>query len=52
MKGRRRNKTKEHKDSTYPEERRKVTFSKGRNASGARVNGKKQILKKKVKIWE
>ena len=47
----RRAKTKEHKDSTYAEGRRKVTFSRGNNGYGARVNGKKQVLEKKKREW-
>lgn len=46
---RRRAKTKKHNDSVYVEGKRKVTFSKGRNSSGARVNGEKQVLIKKVR---
>lgn len=47
----RRTKTRVHKDSVYVEGARKVTFSRGQNGYGARVNGKKQILKKKVRKW-
>lgn len=40
-----------HKDSVHVEGARKVTFSKGQNGLGARMDGKKQILKKKVREW-
>jgi len=36
-----------HKDSVHIAGRRKVTFSRGRNGHGARIDGRKQILKKK-----
>ena len=39
-----------HKSSVHVEGRRKVTFSKGRNGMGARIDGEKQELKKKVKV--
>ena len=36
-----------HKDSVHTEGMRKVSFSRGKNEFGARIDGKKQILKKK-----
>jgi len=39
----------EHKDSVHVEGAGKVTFSRGKNEFGARIDGKKQVLKKKVK---
>lgn len=38
-----------HKDSIHTEGAGKVSFSRGKNAYGARKDGKKQILKKKPK---
>lgn len=44
-------KPKIHKDSIHVEGVGKVTFSRGKNAYGARVDGKKQTLKKKKREW-
>lgn len=45
----RKRKSRMHKDSVRVEGVGKVTFSRGKNAFGARIDGKKQVLKKKVK---
>lgn len=42
----------EHKDSVHTEGSGKITFSRGKNSFGARVDGKKQVLKKKKKPYE
>jgi hypothetical protein len=47
----RRRKPRIHKDSVHTEGAGKVTFSRGKNDWGARVDGKKQVLKKKVQEW-
>lgn len=46
----RKRKPRKHKDSVHTEGAGKVAFSRGKNGFGARVDGKKQILKKKVKV--
>lgn len=40
-----------HKDSIHVEGAGKVTFSRGKNAYGARKDGKTQILKKKIREY-
>ncbi len=42
----------EHKDSIHIPGAKKVTFSRGKNGFGAMIDGKKQILKKKVREFK
>lgn len=44
-------KPKIHKDFVHVEGAGKVTFSRRKNAYGARKDGKKQILKKKIREY-